>query len=1080
MERHTHKKGKRHASKSRHRPTHEDLRNLLKKLQKMMDKLGYGPLKERLKAQPTRQQAATASASCQKEMLSVRTRYEQNEVPVFNTYEEYHKMVVQSFENISIVLNIEGKVVFVSQNVSPLLGHRPEDIMGNSLLNLIFDEQKDEVSQKIILNLPLATLVGSLIEFCCYIRKGNVGQSGQGKHHHKSAHKGKDTYEYVKFILYLQDSYDESFVFFGNYGPSSRNIWSSAPRLLWEQQYYLVGNISVLRTPDESAQPVKIPTNVIVVDSDDDNTIQHRRSSKRRRKSKMQRHAKVKVVEEHPEPGADVEYVHVQPTTQQIPSELPQVRKSPRLNISTDINAATSVSVSAKTSTSSSSTDISSTTPISTPTSGRGVVIDPKYMLEPNDMEFEVGPEFILNDIQDEQATPEQGECTEEDVKKPLEETKVSDPKEHAVDEDSAHRDTSSDDDCCIILEDTQNKKDPKIQEVVIAQKQGHQKTPEAVPSCPTTPFRSVRPEAVVEPIVRRDVPVHGAESRRPYQSQRPLLGERFAQLCGPQVRTRVYDLSISRSFQDETLSHTDIEEEEREREQCEYELAQRIEMLRNLPYEQLRQPQNGQGQGPRVYRPRDQVVTVIDDVGPHAVNLFGNDNSEHSGNETHRRREDPVDHAPSLLYHSSRSCQEMTASHQTSSASQHPSAASRQTLATSCQVSAPSCQASALSRQPSAPSCQVSTVICTIMSGIHSITSSICTIMSSICSVTPSICTIMPSISTITPSICTIMPSISTITPSICTIMPSIGSITPSICTIMSSIHSITPSICTIMSSIHSITSSTCTIMSSISSTMSSICTIMSSICSVMSSICTIMSSICSVTSSICTIMSSISSTMSSICTIMSSIRSITSSTCTIMSSIRSITSSTCTIMSSIRSVTSSICTIMSSIHSITSSTCTIMSSIRSITSSTCTIMSSIRSITSSTCTIMSSIRSITSSTCTIMSSIRSITSSTCTIMSSIRSITSSTCTIMSSIRSVTSSICTIMSSICSITSSICTIMSSIIVTTSISSITSAISNVTLNASSDHRRENRPHFLPPGQDHIGYVRAEEDTNPRP
>eukprot|EP00073_Rattus_norvegicus_P040784 XP_008769565.1 PREDICTED: circadian clock protein PASD1 isoform X3 [Rattus norvegicus] len=247
MERNTQQKMRRGASNTCQRPTHEDLRNLLKKLQKMMDRLGYGPSRERFRGRPARYQAAIASTSSQRGMLRVRTNYEQNEVPVFNTYEEYHKMVLQ------------------------------EDIMGKNLLNIVLDEQKDEVSEKIILNLPLANKVGSLIEFCCYIRKGNVCPSALDRYRYRAMYQGRDTYEYVKFILYLQDSYDESFVFFGHYGPNSRNIWSSAPRLLWEQQYYLVGNISVLRTPNESVQPVKVQTNVIVIESDDDNTIQPRR-----------------------------------------------------------------------------------------------------------------------------------------------------------------------------------------------------------------------------------------------------------------------------------------------------------------------------------------------------------------------------------------------------------------------------------------------------------------------------------------------------------------------------------------------------------------------------------------------------------------------------------------------------------------------------------------------------------------------------------------------------------------------------------------------------------------------------------
>ncbi|XP_076562415.1 uncharacterized protein LOC143433841 [Arvicanthis niloticus] len=104
------------------------------------------------------------------------------------------------------------------------------------------------------------------------------------------------------------DDYIESFVFFGNYGPNSRKIWSSSPRLLWEEKYYVVGNITVLHTPDESAQPVNIQTNGVVDDSVDDSTVQHHRFRKRHhRRNEMQADAQAEVVnvEECPEAGTE-------------------------------------------------------------------------------------------------------------------------------------------------------------------------------------------------------------------------------------------------------------------------------------------------------------------------------------------------------------------------------------------------------------------------------------------------------------------------------------------------------------------------------------------------------------------------------------------------------------------------------------------------------------------------------------------------------------------------------------------------------------------------------------------------------
>ncbi|XP_076562257.1 LOW QUALITY PROTEIN: uncharacterized protein LOC117695954 [Arvicanthis niloticus] len=642
MERNTQKMGS-GASNPCQRITHEDLCNLLKRLQKLVNRLGYGSSRKRPREQP-----AIASLSSQRGMFNVQTNYEQNTVPVYNTYEEYHKMVLQSFENISIVLNIEGKVVFVSQNVTPLLGYRPEDIIETSLLNLVHDEQKDDISEKIILNLPLANIVGSLIEFCCYIRKGNVGQCGQDTYCYRTMYQGRIyIYQYVKFILYLQDSYDESFVFFGNFGPNSRKIWSSAPRLLWEEKYYVVGNISVLSKPDETAQPVNIQTNAVDDDSDDDSTLQQHRLRKHHCRNKMQTDAQAEAVnvEECPEAGTEVEIVEVQAATQRMPFDLIQVRIPSHSSITPELSAATSISAGMRTSTSSSSTDISSTTPVSTSTSRQGYEIDPKYMLEPQDREFEVGPEFLLNDSQDSEATPEQGECTEEDVKKPLVEAKLSNPKEHVIDEYSACHDASSDDDFCIITEDTEHKKDPKFQEVIVGQEQGHQKVSEAAPSCPTTPLQAVHPEASLNSLCPGFLNYFvylQMQPKRTYQYHRPLFGEKFAQLCGPRVKmTEVYDLNISRSFHGEQPSYPDIEEEHREQEQCEYEFSQCTGMLRNLKYERPGQQHTGQGQGPCGYHRGEQVVTVIDDMGSPTMEFFGNDNSQHSRNETHRREID-------------------------------------------------------------------------------------------------------------------------------------------------------------------------------------------------------------------------------------------------------------------------------------------------------------------------------------------------------------------------------------------------------------------------------------------------------
>ncbi|XP_075814609.1 circadian clock protein PASD1 [Microtus pennsylvanicus] len=633
MNRHRHQKTRRVVFNPHHGLTYEDLHSLMNILQRIVDSIGYGASRRRPRARSAKRQTTIPAApSNPREALNMGVNYDGKEVPIFQTYEEFHKTVVQSFENISIILSTDGKVVFISQNVSSLLGHDPEDIVGKSLLNILLDGEKEEIAQKIILNPPLAKSVGSLIEFCCYVRKRNADLFAKDAYNCADMYDRRDTYEYVKFVLYLQDSYDESFVIFGNYGRCSRNICSSTPGLLREQQYYLVGTISVLRTRAESEQPAAIQPPVIVIDSDDDNNTQCQRLRKQCKRKEIQgKHQAENLNAQSPESSSDVEIVDVIPAPQQIPFELSQVRTPSRSSICTTISIATSMN----TSISSSGDFAAIAASLETSTSEEDSMREAKNRLDPVDMEFEVGPGFLfLSDSQEGKTSPEHGDCSDENGKKPLEEATSSKPKEHAIDEVS---DTSLDD-SYVIVEDTEVQKDPKIQEHVVDQEQGHQKTAETSAKSLSPVAQPVRPEAVVEPMVCTELPSYAvAEPRRALNFQHPLLGERFPEHCGARMRTQVYDVNICRIFNEEPPSYREVEEEERAREQCEYELAQHIGMLRNLPYELPRaQEQMGQGQENQVYHPREQMVTIINDLGAHPFNFFGNGNSEYPRNETH------------------------------------------------------------------------------------------------------------------------------------------------------------------------------------------------------------------------------------------------------------------------------------------------------------------------------------------------------------------------------------------------------------------------------------------------------------
>ncbi|KAL6093394.1 hypothetical protein STEG23_026161 [Scotinomys teguina] len=191
--------------------------------------------------------------------------------------------------------------------------------------------------------------VGNLINFYCYVRKGNVVWDAQDTCDYRDMYEGRDTYEYVKFILYLQDAYDGCFY-------------------IWTRLY---------------------------------------NRSKR-------------------------------------------------------------------------------------------------SLLEPMEIEFEVAPELIQNDSQEEQTSPEQREYSDEDVKKPLKEAMGSNSKEHVIDEVPV---ASSDEDYCVTAEEIEVKKCPKIREPVVGQGQEHQKRVETAPQCPSTVAGPLHPEAVVDPMVYTDLP---------------------------------------------------------------------------------------------------------------------------------------------------------------------------------------------------------------------------------------------------------------------------------------------------------------------------------------------------------------------------------------------------------------------------------------------------------------------------------------------------------------------------------------------------------------------------------------------
>uniref|UniRef100_A0A8C5YA79 PAS domain-containing protein n=1 Tax=Microcebus murinus TaxID=30608 RepID=A0A8C5YA79_MICMU len=197
-------------------------------------------------------------------------------IPSFHTYEDFNRKALQSIDGFMIILSTDGVITFVAENISSLLGHLPADIVGKKLLSLLPDKEKNEVYRKIILKLPLSNS-GGHIEFCCHLKKGSVEQGSS------------PAYEYVKFILSVKDFSNEPFVIFSSYFPKRPRVGSSVTNL-WEDRFYLVGTVCILRvqTLQELCSAKESSGEVVCIqDSDEECFSKGRRSVHHQRSSRM-------------------------------------------------------------------------------------------------------------------------------------------------------------------------------------------------------------------------------------------------------------------------------------------------------------------------------------------------------------------------------------------------------------------------------------------------------------------------------------------------------------------------------------------------------------------------------------------------------------------------------------------------------------------------------------------------------------------------------------------------------------------------------------------------------------------------
>ncbi|KAM5180651.1 neuronal PAS domain-containing protein 2-like [Mantella aurantiaca] len=115
--------------------------------------------------------------------------------PSFLGNEEFTQLMLEALDSFIIAITTDGSIIYVSDSITPLLGHLPSDIMDQNLLNFLPAQEHSDI-YKILSSPMLVTDSASLnyvtsdsdLEFYCHLLRGTINP------------KEYPTYEYIKFV----------------------------------------------------------------------------------------------------------------------------------------------------------------------------------------------------------------------------------------------------------------------------------------------------------------------------------------------------------------------------------------------------------------------------------------------------------------------------------------------------------------------------------------------------------------------------------------------------------------------------------------------------------------------------------------------------------------------------------------------------------------------------------------------------------------------------------------------------------------------------------------------------------------
>ncbi|KAM5316026.1 LOW QUALITY PROTEIN: neuronal PAS domain-containing protein 2 [Glossophaga mutica] len=115
--------------------------------------------------------------------------------PSFLTNEEFTQLMLEALDGFIIAVTTDGSILYVSDSITPLLGHLPSDVMDQNLLNFLPEQEHSEVykmlsSHVLVTDSPSPGYLKSDndLEFYCHLLRGSLNP------------KEFPTYEYIKFV----------------------------------------------------------------------------------------------------------------------------------------------------------------------------------------------------------------------------------------------------------------------------------------------------------------------------------------------------------------------------------------------------------------------------------------------------------------------------------------------------------------------------------------------------------------------------------------------------------------------------------------------------------------------------------------------------------------------------------------------------------------------------------------------------------------------------------------------------------------------------------------------------------------